>query len=67
VHAADGVHDFGTGQAAEVELGRGTADFPELLGLLEEHGYRDWVTIERRHSQQPIEDVGNAVQYLRSL
>ena len=67
VHAADGVHDLSSGQGVEVELGRGTADFPELLGLLEEHGFRDWVTIERRTARQPIEDVGNAVQYLRSL
>jgi sugar phosphate isomerase/epimerase len=50
-----------------VELGRGTADFPTLLGLLEEHAYRDWLTIERRHSSQPAEDIANAVQYLRSL
>ena len=67
VHAADGVHDFSSGQAVEVELGRGTADFPELLGMLEEFGYRDWVSIERRSSRQPIEEIGNAVQYSRSL
>lgn len=67
VHAADGVHDFGSGQGVEVELGRGTADFPELLGMLEEFGYRDWLTIERRNSRQPIEEIGNAVKYLRAL
>ncbi len=67
VHASDGVHDLASGQGIEVELGRGTADFPELLGMLEEFGYRDWLTIERRNSRQPIEDIGNAVKYLRSL
>ena len=67
VHATDGVHDLALGQGVEVELGRGTADFPELLGMLEEFGYRDWLTIERRNSRQPLEEVGNAVKYLRSL
>ena len=67
VHATDGVHDLGSGQGVEVELGRGTADFPELFGMLEEHGYRDWLTIERRNSHQPVEDIGNAVRYLRAL
>ncbi len=67
VHAADGVRDLASGQGVEVELGRGTADFPELLGMLEEFGYRDWFTIERRGAQQPLEDIRNAVMYLRSL
>jgi len=67
VHAADGVHDLASGHGVEVELGRGTADFPELLGLLEEYEYRDWFTLERRDSRQPIEDIANAVKFLRSL
>lgn len=67
VHATDGVYDLSTRSAVEVELGRGTADFPELLGLLEEHGYRDWLTIERTNSRNPIEEMGNAVSFLRSL
>ena len=67
VHATDGVRDLASGHGVEVELGRGTADFPELLGLLEEFEYRDWLTIERRDSRQPVEDIGNAVKFLRSL
>ena len=67
VHAVDGVHDLSSGQGVEVELGRGTADFPELLGMLEEFGYRDWLTIERRNSRQPVDEIGNAVKYLRAL
>ncbi len=67
VHATDGVHDLASGHGVEVELGRGTADFPELLGLLEEFEYRDWLTIERRDSRQPVEDIGNAVRYLRAM
>ena len=67
IHAVDGVHDLASGQGVEVELGRGTANFPELLGMLEEYGYHDWLTIERRNSPQPIEDIGNAVKFLRAL
>jgi len=67
VHAVDGVYDLASGHGVEVELGRGSAEFPELLGAMEEFGYRGWLTIERRASRQPAEDVGNAVKYLRSL
>lgn len=67
VHAADRVRDFSTGQGLEVELGRGSADFPSLLGQLEEFDYRGWVTIERRDSQQLIDDVANAVKFLRAI
>jgi sugar phosphate isomerase/epimerase len=67
VHAVDAVRDLAGGDSTEVELGRGSVDFPALVGQLEEHNYRDWLTIERRHSSQPAEDVGNAVKYLRSL
>jgi sugar phosphate isomerase/epimerase len=67
VHAVDGVHDLARGHGGEVELGRGTADFPELLGRLEEYGYRDWLTIGRSGSPQPVVEIGNAVKYLRAL
>jgi sugar phosphate isomerase/epimerase len=67
VHAVDAVRDIGSGGSVEVELGRGAVDFPELLGMLEEFGFRGWFTIERRDSQQVVEDVTNAVRFLRSL
>jgi sugar phosphate isomerase/epimerase len=65
--ANDAVRGFGSRGGGEVELGRGAADFPELLSILEEHGYRGWATIERRGSPQAIVDVENAVRFLRSL
>ncbi len=68
VHATDAIE--GAGHAArdvEVVLGRGSADFPQLVGMLEEFSYRGWLTIERTMSNQPVEDVGNAVKFLRSL
>jgi sugar phosphate isomerase/epimerase len=67
VHACDAVRDIASRQGLEVELGRGAADIPELLGRLTEFDYRGWVTIERRDSPNPIEEIENAVQYLKSL
>jgi len=67
VHANDAVHDLALGRAIEVTLGRGTADYPELLGALEEYDYRGWFTLERHSSDDPVGEIGDAVQYLRSL
>jgi sugar phosphate isomerase/epimerase len=67
VHACDAVRDLATREAVEVELGRGSADIPDLLGRLTEFNYRGWVTIERRETSDPIPDIENAVQFLRSL
>ena len=50
VHACDAVRDLSRGQAFEVELGRGSADLPGLLGRLTEFDYPGWVTIERQNS-----------------
>jgi sugar phosphate isomerase/epimerase len=66
VHACDAVRDA-AGRANEVELGRGSANVPELLGQLTEFDYRGWVTIERRESSDPISEIENAVAYLRAL
>jgi sugar phosphate isomerase/epimerase len=66
VHACDAVRDV-AGRAKEVELGRGVADFADLLGRLTEFDYRGWVTIERRESADPITEIENAVAFLRAL
>jgi sugar phosphate isomerase/epimerase len=67
VHACDAVRDLARGQVIEVELGRGTADLPAILGHLEEFGYRGWVTIERPNAADAVVEIGNAVAFLRSL
>lgn len=67
VHACDAVRDAAARREFEVELGRGTADFPDLLGQLSGFDYQGWVTIERRDSANPVSDIENAVAYLRAL
>ena len=67
VHASDAVRDLGTGRAAQVDLGRGMADLPELLGRLTEFDYRGWVTIDCRDAADPVTAIENAVAFLRSL
>ncbi len=67
VHAKDAVRDLAQGRGVEVPLGRGAADFPALLGALEEHGYRGYFTVERQRSEDPERESALAIQYLRSL
>ncbi len=67
VRARDGVRDLAQGRGIETPLGRGTADFPALAGVLEDHAYRGHFTIDRQESADPITDVGNAVQFLQNL
>lgn len=67
VRAKDGVRDLAQGRGIEVPLGRGAADFPALCGALEEHGYRGYWTVARERAEDPLGEVGQAVQYLSSL
>jgi sugar phosphate isomerase/epimerase len=67
VHATDGVRDLSRGRGTEVALGRGTADWPNLLGKLEERNYRGYLTVGRRTADDPLVEIGAAIEYLRSL
>jgi sugar phosphate isomerase/epimerase len=67
VHAKDAVRDLAQGRGLEVPLGRGSTDFPSLLGTLEEYGYRGYFTIERENAADPVREIGFAVQYLRNV
>lgn len=68
VHACDAVRDSAAARAIEVDLGRGMADVPALIGqLTAQFGYRGWVTIERRDAADPVTSIGDAVAFLRSL
>jgi sugar phosphate isomerase/epimerase len=67
VHARDAVRDLARGRGLEVPLGRGTADFPALLGVLEDYRYRGYFTIAREASANPEFEIGEAVKYLTNL
>jgi sugar phosphate isomerase/epimerase len=66
-HATDATRDVAQGRGLEVPLGQGTAEIPELLALLEEQQYRGYLTISRHDSRAPIEDVKQAMTFLRNL
>ena len=67
VQARDGVRDLARGRGLEVTLGRGSVDFPELLGTLEDAGYRGYYTIVRDASNDPVREIGDAIMYLKQL
>lgn len=68
-YAADAVREVvgGSASTVEVELGRGDADWPELLARLDERGYQGWLTAVRRDSRNSAEDLRNAIAYLRTI
>jgi sugar phosphate isomerase/epimerase len=67
VYAKDGVQDLAQGRGIEVELGRGSADFPTLFGTLEEVGYQGYFTVDRQNSRDPLGEIGTAISYLRRV
>jgi sugar phosphate isomerase/epimerase len=67
VHATDGVGDRARGRGERVALGRGMADWPALLGALEQQDYRGDFTIERSDADAAADELESAVKYLRSL
>ncbi|MEC9093123.1 MAG: sugar phosphate isomerase/epimerase family protein, partial [Planctomycetota bacterium] len=67
VHARDGVQDLAQGRGVEVPLGRGSADFPHLLGVLEEHHYRGFFTIQRDHASEPVFEVGHSIEFMKNI
>ena len=67
VHARDGVRDLAQGRGLEVPLGQGTADFPELMGMLEERTYRGYFTVQREQARDAEVEICQAVQYLKNI
>ena len=67
MHARDAIRDLARGRGLEVPLGSGIVDFPELLGILEEHRYGGYFTIDRQTSGDAVTEVAQAVQFLNSM
>ncbi len=67
VHAKDGVKDKARGRGTEVPLGRGMAEFPEIVAILEEFHYSGYFVVERDNAKNPIEEISLAVQFLKNI
>lgn len=68
VRARDAVRDLARGAGQEVQLGRGSIDFPQIFGKLEEHNFRGFVTVERQvPAINPRLECQQALEYLDNL
>ena len=67
VHATDAFCELATGRRTQVSLGEGTADYPALLGALDQHDYRGYFTVAHRTAEDPTDVVAGAIGYLRSI
>jgi sugar phosphate isomerase/epimerase len=67
VRARDAVRDRSQGRGVEVQLGRGSVDFPAVFGALEDFAFRGDVTIERNTTDDPETEIAQAVRYLKNL
>ncbi len=69
VYAIDGVVDLAAGRGIAVPLGRGIADFPEILGRLEDNQYRGHFVLGRHDvADEDVEDeLRQGIEYLRNL
>ncbi len=66
--AEGGVGDLRLGDYfLEVPLGEGKVDFPSYLAALKEIGFGGYLTIEREVGDNPVQDIGKAVTFLREL
>jgi sugar phosphate isomerase/epimerase len=67
VTASDAVRDLALGRGLEVQLGRGAADFPELIARLEQRGYQGWFTVTRRGADDPIHEIDEGIEFLKNV
>jgi sugar phosphate isomerase/epimerase len=67
VHATDGTRDMARGRGTEVPLGQGSADLPELIGALESDDYRGYFTVQCPAGDSRLEEIQQAVNYLKRL
>jgi sugar phosphate isomerase/epimerase len=67
VHAKDGLPDRARGRGTQVPLGRGLAEFPQIIACLAEHSYRGCYIVERDMASDPIAEFAASMNFLRSL
>ncbi|MCM2373804.1 sugar phosphate isomerase/epimerase family protein [Aporhodopirellula aestuarii] len=69
VNAVDGVLDLSAGRGIAVPVGQGTADFPSLIGQLEDIPYRGPFVVGRANmpAETAAQEIVQSVEYLRNL
>lgn len=67
VRASDAVRGFGLSRGQLVPLGQGAADWPNLLGTLQEWHYRGFYTLFAGGREPPSTELEAGIRYLRSL
>jgi sugar phosphate isomerase/epimerase len=67
VYANDAVSDRPRSLGRFVALGEGAADFPALLGALEERGYRGYLTLTTADESAPTAAMKQAMDFLKQL
>jgi sugar phosphate isomerase/epimerase len=67
LHARDAVRDFAIRKGVEVELGRGSVDWPEVLARLEQFNFSGYATVGRSDSPNPVLECQQAAEYLKNL
>lgn len=67
VHASDAALELSGRRGNPVVLGQGAADFPALLGALEENDYHGYFTVGSHTGDDPEDEIAQGIQYLRTL
>jgi sugar phosphate isomerase/epimerase len=67
VQLTDARRDSPWQQGRFVPLGQGTVDLSAVLGALEAHDYRGWLTIRPTEDGNPVEQAAQAIRHLRRL
>ena len=69
VNAVDGVLDLAAGRGIRVPVGQGTADFPNLIGQLEDLPYRGPYVVSSPATDPTtaLREIAASVHYLRGL
>ena len=67
LRARDGVRDLAGGRGVEVQLGRGSVDIPQVLGVLEENHYSGFITVDRTTDDDPILECAQAIEFLHNM
>jgi L-ribulose-5-phosphate 3-epimerase len=66
-HARDARGSGASRSAREVPLGQGDIDWVKFVAVLEEVGYRGWLTVERETGDNRLPEVAEGVALLRRL